>query len=340
MIPTSILYLPFTFAAPIFLLALPLLALFAWHRWQQRSSYSPDFRLSSTESLSQTEHFSPQAVLRTWLWVLPLLALGLLSVAMARPQTLFDDKKVFGEGIDIIIALDISGSMKARDFEPDRLGAAKQLAEQFIDRRNYDKIGLVVFSGESFTQCPLTTDHNILKSLMQQVEEGMVDDGTAIGMGLATAVTRLKESKAKSKVVILLTDGVNNSGFVDPLTATETAQQFGVKVYTIGVGTQGEAPYPVQDFFGRQVYQQVPVEIDEKLLQQIANMTNGKYYRATDNNSLAQVYKEIDELEKTKVEITTIQRRTEHFYLFALLGALLLLLEWALRHTLLRGVAG
>lgn len=175
---------------------------------------------------------------------------------------------------------------------------------------------------------------------MQQVEEGMVDDGTAIGMGLATAVTRLKESKAKSKVVILLTDGVNNSGFVDPLTATETAQQFGVKVYTIGVGTQGEAPYPVQDFFGRQVYQQVPVEIDEKLLQQIANMTNGKYYRATDNNSLAQVYKEIDELEKTKVEITTIQRRTEHFYLFALLGALLLLLEWALRHTLLRGVAG
>lgn len=334
------LYTPFTFASPIFLLFLPLLALFAVYRWRQNRTYAPDFRLSSTESLTTTTNPSPKITLRTWLWVLPIVALGLLSVAMARPQTLFDDKKVYGEGIDIIIALDISGSMKARDFEPDRLGAAKQLAEQFIDQRNYDKIGLVVFSGESFTQCPLTTDHNILKSLMQQVEEGMVDDGTAIGMGLATAVTRLKESKAKSKVVILLTDGVNNSGFVDPLTATETAQQFGVKVYTIGVGTQGEAPYPVQDFFGRQMYQQVPVEIDEKLLQQIASLTNGKYYRATDNNSLAQVYNEINQLEKTKVEVTTIQRRTEHFYIFALIGALLLLIEWTLRHTFLKGIAG
>ncbi len=279
--------------------------------------------------------------LRNSLVFTKLLALTLLIVAMARPQDMLQEEKVSTEGIDIVIAMDISGSMQAMDFEPDRLGAAKKTASDFVDARKDDRIGLVVFAGESFTQCPVTTDHAILNVLMKDLSnDNLIEDGTAIGMGLATAINRLKDSQSESKVVILLTDGVNNKGFIDPMTAAETAEEFGIKVYTIGIGTKGQAPYPARDLFGRTVTRMMEVQIDEELLEQIATMTGGQYFRATDNNSLKDIYAEIDKMEKTEVEISSIRRFTERFHPLAILAVAILSLDLLLRLTILRGLTG
>lgn len=268
--------------------------------------------------------------------VLRSLAVVLIAVALARPQSAQHNSNSTTEGIDIVMSLDVSGSMLARDFTPDRLGAAKEVASNFIMDRPNDRIGLVVFAGESFTQCPLTTDKRSLLNLLGSVKSGMIDDGTAIGNGLATAVNRLRESKAKSKVIILLTDGINNSGQIAPLTAAEIAQSYGIRVYTVGVGTMGMAPYPVIDMWGHLSFQPMKVEIDEKMLSQIAQMTGGKYFRATDNRRLKDVYDEINQLERSKVEVENFTRYQERFTLFVVLALILLVGEFALRQTWLR----
>jgi Ca-activated chloride channel family protein len=260
-----------------------------------------------------------------------------LTIALARPQSTSTGEQVNTEGIDIVLAYDISGSMLAEDFRPNRIEAAKKVADDFIDGRPNDRVGLVVFAGESFTQCPMTIDHSVLKNLLKEIKSGMIEDGTAIGMGLATAVSRLKESKAKSKVIILLTDGVNNRGFIDPMTAAGIAQSFGIRAYTIGVGTQGMAPYPFQTPFGIQ-YQNVPVEIDESLLQKIAEQTGGKYFRATDNRKLKAIYEEIDKLEKTKIEVLQFHKHKEEFYSAAMIAGILGLIEVLLSLTVFRKV--
>ena len=272
------------------------------------------------------------------LFLIRILAIGLLIVAFARPQSTASWEDMITEGIDIVLALDISGSMLAQDLSPDRLEASKNVAMDFISGRPNDRMGLVIFSGESFTQCPLTTDHKVLQNLFKDVKSGMVEDGTAIGMGLATAVNRLKDSEAKSKVVILLTDGVNNQGSIAPMTAAEIAQQFNVRVYTIGVGTKGYAPYPFKTPFGTTVYQDVEVKIDEQTLQDIASATNGKYFRATTNQALQKIYQEIDQMERSKIEVKEYQNKKEEFLTFALIALLLLLLEFGLKHTVFKSI--
>ena len=227
--------------------------------------------------------------------------------------------------------------MLAEDFQPNRIEAAKAVAQEFITGRTNDRIGLVIFSGESFTQCPLTVDYEVLKSLIKPLKSGMIEDGTAIGLGLANGINRLRESKAKSKVIILLTDGVNNRGEIDPITAAQIAQSFGIRVYTVGVGTVGEAPYPVQTLYGTR-YQMVPVEIDEKVLQQVAQMTDGKYFRATDNRKLRAIYREIDALEKTRIEVRSFRRYTELFYSFLMAAVMLLLIDVGVSRTWLRKI--
>tara|TARA_B100001250_G_scaffold204649_2_gene175636 strand:+ start:10104 stop:10946 length:843 start_codon:yes stop_codon:yes gene_type:complete len=270
-------------------------------------------------------------------YLLKIIASALLIIAITRPQSSINWEESTTEGIDIVLAMDISGSMRAMDLKPDRLEASKNVAIDFISKRKNDRIGLVIFAGESFTQCPLTTDHNVLTNLFKDVKSGMVNDGTAIGMGLATAVNRLKESKAISKVIILLTDGVNNTGMVPPITAAEIAQKFGIRVYTIGVGTKGLAPYPFETPFGLQ-YQDVEVKIDEETLQDIATLTDGKYFRATNNSSLKEIYKDIDALEKSKIEITEFHKRSEEFLPFALFGLGILFLAFILQITYLKQI--
>ncbi len=276
--------------------------------------------------------------LRHLVFALRVAVVSLLIIVLARPQSTNSWENVTTEGIDIIIALDISGSMLAEDFKPNRLEASKDVAIKFISGRRNDKIGLVVYSGESFTQCPLTTDHAILINLFKDIKNGMIEDGTAIGRGLATAVTRLKESDAKSRVVILLTDGNNTAGDISPMTAAEIAKTFGVRVYTVGVGTMGMAPYPATDFFGRKVYRQIEVEIDEETLRDIARMTDGKYFRATNNTKLQEIYVEIDKLEKSKIEVKEYSKKQEEFLPFALAAAILLIFEILLRQTVLRNI--
>lgn len=241
------------------------------------------------------------------------------------------------EGIDIVLAMDISTSMMAQDLKPNRLEASKDVASAFINGRPNDNIGLVVFAAESFTQCPLTTDHTVLLNLFKDVQPGIIQDGTAIGLGLANAVSRIKDSQAKSKVIILLTDGVNNQGEIAPVTAAEIAKTFGVRVYTIGVGTQGKAPYPFQTAFGVQ-YMDVDVEIDEPTLKQIAATTGGQYFRATDNASLKEIYSEIDKMEKTKISVQEYSKKQEEYKNWAILLFSLLLVEILLRNTLLRNI--
>lgn len=273
--------------------------------------------------------------LRPVLFVLRLLTLCCLIFTLARPQTHNDEQLVNGEGIDIVLCLDISGSMLAQDFTPNRMEAAKNVAGEFIDHRPTDRIGLVIFSGESFTMCPLTTDRNVLKSQLYSVQSGLLEDGTAIGSGLATGVDRLRNSPSKSKVIILLTDGENNGGLIDPNTAKEIAKSVGVRVYTVGMGTEGFAPVPIQTATGV-ILQREKVNIDEKLLTQIATETGGRYYRAKDNESLKNIYDEIDRLEKSKIEVSAIRRYSEQFFPFALAAAICLLLELLLRWTVLR----
>jgi Ca-activated chloride channel homolog len=273
--------------------------------------------------------------LRHFLFALRTVGIALLIIALARPQATDKFQDVSTEGIDIVLTLDISGSMLARDFKPDRLEASKNVATEFISGRPYDRIGLVVFSGESFTQCPLTTDHAVLINLLREIQSGMIEDGTAIGMGLANAVNRIKDSEAKSKVIILLTDGINNRGEIAPATAAGIAKTFGIRVYTIGVGTQGMAPYPVQTPFGIQ-YQNMPVEIDEAILKDIAQTTGGRYFRATDNDKLVQVYSEIDKLEKSKIDVRQFTRKEEKYLTPAIIAFCLLIIELFLRITVLR----
>ena len=276
-----------------------------------------------------------KAYLRHLLFALKMAALSLLIVALARPQSSSTNSTSNIEGIDIVMAMDVSGSMLARDLKPDRLTAAKNVASDFVKGRPGDRMGLVIFSGETFTQVPLTTDHGVMLNMLAEMKNGLIDDGTAIGDGLATAISRLKDSEAISKVIILLTDGMNNAGSVDPYTAAEIAKLYGIRVYTIGVGTYGTAPYPVQTMFGTQM-QQIKVEIDEKLLATIANSTGGKYFRANNNKKLDEIYQEIDKLERSKIEVTEFRRYHEEFYPLVACAIALLLLEFLMRKTIFR----
>ena len=266
-----------------------------------------------------------------------ILALGFFIVAMARPQSSTSWQDVSTEGIDIMMCLDISGSMLAEDFKPNRLEASKEVAMDFIAERPNDRIGLVIYGGESFTQCPLTSDHDVLLNLFGGIQNGMIEDGTAIGMGLATSVNRLKDSRAKSKVIILLTDGVNNSGFIDPKIATELAVEFGIKTYTIGLGSNGTARAPVGILpNGSFQYAMTKVEIDEALLQEIATATGGIYFRATDNKKLEEIYEEINKLEKTEVEEFKYYNYEEKYRILILLALILIVLEWIGKNTIFK----
>jgi Ca-activated chloride channel family protein len=272
-------------------------------------------------------------------FMLRMLVFALLIVVLARPQSTNHWQNETVEGIDIMLALDISGSMLAGDFTPNRIEASKDVASEFVSGRPNDRIGIVLFGGESFTQCPLTTDHAVLINFLHEVNVGIIEDqSTAIGLGLANAVKRLKDSGAKSRVVILVTDGVNNAGSVDPLTAAEIARTFGIRVYTIGVGTIGTAPYPVKDLFGNIYFQPMKVEIDEAMLKQISTMTNGAYFRATNNQKLKDIYKEIDQLEKSKTAVKQYSHKYEEYRIFAFAALLLLLLEILIRITVLRSI--
>ena len=264
-----------------------------------------------------------------------MIVLGFLIIALARPQSFTSGENVSTEGIDIAMVLDISGSMLAEDLKPNRLDAAKIVIDDFVQARTSDRIGLVVFAREAFTQCPLTIDYNVLRNLLRDIRSGMIEDGTAIGNAIANGVNRLKDSDAKSRIIILLTDGVNNSGEVDPISAAEIANTFGIRIYTIGVGTQGQAPYPVKTPFGTR-YQMVPVEIDENVLKEISGITDGQYFRATNNRALKEIYEKIDQLEKTMIEITSYSNAKELFYSWLGGGLLFLLMELAISRTFLR----
>jgi Ca-activated chloride channel family protein len=325
------------FAHPqYFYLLLGIIPLVIWYMLRNKALQA-DMQISSTESLRPVTG-TARVKLRHLPFILRLLALVFIVIILARPQSTDIHEKTTTEGIDIVLAIDISGSMLARDFTPDRLEAAKDVAIEFISGRPNDRIGLVVFSAESFTQCPLTTDHAVLINLFKDIKSGIIEDGTAIGLGLSNAVKRLKDSDAVSKVIILLTDGMNNTGSIDPLTAAEIAKTFGIRVYTVGVGMKGMAPYPFQDVFGRTVIQKVPVEIDEPTLQEIADMTNGNYFRATNNEKLRQIYAKIDQLEKSKIDVKEYSRKQEEYRLFAGIALLLLGIEMLLRYIVFRGI--
>jgi Ca-activated chloride channel family protein len=320
----------------LFLLILvPLIV--AWYFWKGRFG-KPELTISSLAGFAQRKESIVVKLMHLPI-ILRSLTVALLIVALARPQTKLSWQDMSTEGIDIVLAMDLSPSMLAKDLKPNRLEAAKSVAIEFIDGRETDRIGLVVFSGEAFTQCPLTIDHSVLKNLLTSVEPNFLADGTAIGMGLATGVNRLRESKANSKVIILITDGENNVGSISPLTAAEIAQKYGIRVYTIGVGTKGMAYSPYSRLpNGEFIFDYVPVKIDEPLLKEISKMTNGKYFRATNNAGLADIYKQIDLLEKTKFDVTEFRKKKEEFWPFAFFAALLLCLEWLLRNTLMRSI--
>ena len=325
------------FANPTYLYLLLLLTpLIGWYIYKLSKSQA-SMQVSSSEVFQLPEARSWKIYLRHVPFLLRMVLIALLIVVLARPQSTNSWQNSSTEGIDIMLAMDISSSMLAQDLKPNRLEAAKDVAASFINGRQNDNIGLVVFAAESFTQCPLTTDHTVLLNLFKDIQPGIIQDGTSIGLGLANAVSRIKDSQAKSKVIILLTDGVNNAGEIAPVTASEIAKTFGVRVYTIGVGTQGEAPYPFQTAFGIQ-YQNVPVEIDEPTLKQIAATTGGQYFRATDNASLKAIYEEIDQMEKTKISVQEYSKKQEEYMQWALLVLLLLLVEVLLKNTLLRNI--
>ncbi len=324
------------FANPqlLYLLAIvPVVIIF--HIWKSRKGIAA-VRISSLDAFSsRSKPF--RWYLREGLFALRLLALSLLIVVLARPQSANEWEQVNSEGIDIIMCMDASGSMQAMDFKPNRLEASKELASQFISGRQGDRFGIVIFSGESFTQCPLTNDKATVLNLMNELKFGMIEDGTAIGMGLATAVNRLKDSDAKSKVIILLTDGVNNRGMVSPVTAADIAKNYSIRVYTIGVGTMGMAPMPVSTMFGMRT-QDVQVEIDEEVLGKIAETTGGQYFRATDNAKLAAIYQEIDKLEKTILDVQKFSKRKDEYFPWLLAAAIIFLLEIFLRTVFLKNM--
>jgi Ca-activated chloride channel homolog len=323
-----------TFAYPwilYFLLIIPVMAV--WFFWKGKKS-QPAINYS-TLSLFKTLRPTWKERLRYFSVILRLLAITLLIIALARPQDFRSGENIYTEGIDIAIVLDISGSMLAEDLKPNRLEAAKNVIDEFVRARVTDRIGLVVFARDAFTQCPLTVDYAVLRNLLTEIKTGMIEDGTAIGNAIANGVNRLKDSDAKSKVMILLTDGVNNAGEIDPISAAQIAAAFNIRVYSIGVGTRGEAPYPVQTPFGVR-HQMVPVEIDEEMLKEISSITKGQYFRATDNKALKEIYETIDKLEKTKVEITSYRNARELFYPWLGGGLLFLLFELVLGKTVFR----
>lgn len=325
-----------TFANPglLYLLFL-LLPLLGWYIWKERDAFA-DIRFSSLRAF-RDQGGNYRNLLRHLIFALRMLVIALVILIIARPQSTNRWQNVTTEGIDIMIALDISSSMLAQDLRPNRLEASKNVAIEFVSGRETDRMGLVVYSGESFTQCPLTTDHAVLINLFRDIESGMIEDGTAIGMGLANAINRLKDSKAKSKVIILLTDGVNNRGAIAPLTAAEIARTFGIRVYTIGVGTMGMAQVPVQTPYGIR-YQNAKVEIDEQTLRQIAEVTEGRYFRATDNEKLREIYREIDQMEKSRIDVKEYSKQEEEYMRFGLLATILFMIEILVRYLFFRNI--
>lgn len=327
-----------TFENPLYLLLLLLTIPYVVWYWFKHKSSTPSIRVSSTEAMFQAPKSLRQRLLHLPL-LLRLACYTLAVIALARPQTSNSWSSKHTEGIDIMLCMDVSTSMLAEDLKPNRIEAAKQVASDFIIGRPSDNIGLTIFAGEAFTQCPMTTDHasllNLLRGVRTDIAQRLIEDGTAIGMGLANAVSRLKDSKAKSKVVILLTDGSNNRGDLSPMTAAEIAKSFGIRVYTIGVGTNKVAPYPMPVAGGIQ-YVNMPVEIDTKMLQDIASATDGDFYRATNNKELQQIYKEIDKLEKSKLNVKKYSKRYEAYQPLALAAVIVLLLEILLRITVFR----
>lgn len=325
------------FANPYLLWLLVLLAPMIAYYIYRTLQGGAAIRISTIEGVRRAPR-----TLRYWLrhapFVMRCAAYALLVVALARPQDVDEQRRSSAEGIDIMMAVDVSGSMLARDFKPDRITAAKEVAGRFIADRYGDRLGLVVFAGEAFTQSPLTTDQSTLQTMLARIRSGIIEDGTAIGNGLATAINRLRESDAKSKVIILLTDGVNNRGEIAPLMAADIAADMGIKVYTIGVGTRGKAPYPVVDMFGNMSYQPMDVEIDEKTLEGIAERTGGRYFRATDNDKLQSIYDEINQLEKSKVEVTDYTVYHERFLALLLAALGVLLLEFLFTNIILKRI--
>lgn len=326
-----------TFANKYIFLLLALVVVYIIWYIRKHNNIEPSVRVSDT-----SPYVAVGKTWREWLvhvpFVLRVVALTMIVIVLARPQSSDNWQNTEIEGIDIMMTIDVSTSMLSEDLKPNRLEAAKDVAAQFINGRPNDNIGLTIFAGESFTQCPLTVDHEVLLNLFKNVQCGLVEDGTAIGLGIANAVTRLKDSKAKSKVIILLTDGTNNAGAVSPLTAAAIAKQFGIRIYTIGVGTNGEAPYPFQTAMGIR-YQNIPVEIDEQVLREIASTAGGEYFRATSNSKLKEVYEEIDKLEKTKLNVREFSTKEEEYQPFALVALIAVILELALRATILRRIA-
>lgn len=324
------------FANPEFfwlLLLLPLMLLWYWF-WNKKSQANVTF--STTIAFKKTKSWSD--ALYHLLFVLRMIAIALIVVALARPQTHSENAKTkITDGIDIVMAIDVSASMLSQDLKPNRFEALKKVASQFVKDRPNDRIGLVIYAGESYTKTPVTTDKSIILNALSEITYGQIEDGTAIGMGLATAVNRLKESKAKSRVIILLTDGVNNTGFIDPQTAAELAAEYGIKVYTVGIGTNGMAlsPYAL-NADGSIIYRMQQVDIDEPLMKTIAQVTKGRYFRATNNQKLQQIYDEINQMETTKIEEFKYTEVDEKFRWWVLVAGILLLLEFVLRHTLLR----
>ena len=324
------------FANPEFfwlLLLLPLMLLWYWF-WNKKSQANVTF--STTIAFKKTKSWSD--ALYHLLFLLRMIAIALIVVALARPQTHSENAKTkITDGIDIVMAIDVSASMLSQDLKPNRFEALKKVASQFVKDRPNDRIGLVIYAGESYTKTPVTTDKSIILNALSEITYGQIEDGTAIGMGLATAVNRLKESKAKSRVIILLTDGVNNTGFIDPQTAAELAAEYGIKVYTVGIGTNGMAlsPYAL-NADGSIIYRMQQVDIDEPLMKKIAQVTKGRYFRATNNQKLQQIYDEINQMETTKIEEFKYTEVDEKFRWWVLVAGVLLLLEFVLKHTLLR----
>lgn len=328
----------YRFADPYFLYLLAIVPVMVYFHLRQKKPQTATLRYSNLEVVKSIGK-SRWGLYRHLLFGLRTAAIVFLIIALARPQSGSKEEEITTEGIDIMLALDISSSMLAEDFKPkNRLEVAKIVAKEFVKSRANDRIGMIVFAGESYTQCPLTMDYGVLLKFIDDVKIGMVEDGTAIGMALANAVNRLRASKAKSKVVILLTDGRNNAGELSPINAARVAEALGVRVYTVGAGSRGTALYPINDPILGKRYQRLPVEIDEKLLQKVAQMTNGKYFRAIDRKSLEDVFKEIGKLEKTKIEVKEFTRYEELFWVYLAIGLVFLGLEILLANTLFRKI--